>query len=53
MDFCEPRPCSVDTANGFMVEQVKKTLMWNRVEGLRSKFSSNMKDGYLLCYFVV
>ena len=25
MKFAEHSPCSVDTANGFMVEQVKKT----------------------------
>ena len=25
MNFGEPSPCSVDTANGFMVERVKKT----------------------------
>ena len=25
MKFGEPNPCSVDAANGFMVERVKKT----------------------------
>ena len=33
MSFGEPNPCSVDKANGFMVEQGKKTpSMWNRVK---------------------
>ena len=33
MNFGEPSPPSVDTANGFMVERVKKTPpRWNRVK---------------------
>ena len=35
MSFGEPSPCSVDKANRFMVERVKKETpppMWNRVK---------------------
>ena len=39
MNFGEHSPCSVDTANGIMVEWVKKTPMWNRVK------SENMHSG--------
>ena len=33
MNFGEPSPCSVATVNGFMVQRVKKTFRWNRVNG--------------------
>ena len=34
MKFGEPSACFVDMANGFMVEQVKKTPWWNRIKYL-------------------
>ena len=37
MNFGEPSPRSVDAANGFMVERVKKTPpRWNRVNCILS-----------------
>ena len=40
MNFGEPSPCSVDTANGFMVERVKKT---PPPRGNRVKFFNSMQ----------